>query len=226
MKKIDNIRVYAWIELIVWLLIIALCVFGIRYHNYQKQKQFKHYQIFMQDADGLIVGSPVKFLGIQIGHVTKIQIISSDVSDIYVKFIITQKDLTLPTGAIATVEGSGLGGSKALEIYPPQNKQSDKIIETKDSTRLGKVMSLFKTMFVDFDEIFTNIGNVGKQLYTPETVQSMKQNVVAPAQANDTIDILDRKLDKIIIQRQELKKKLNKMKIDRDNLNIGGKKDE
>ena len=91
MKKIDNIRVYAWIELIVWLLIIALCVFGIRYHNYQKQKQFKHYQIFMQDADGLIVGSPVKFLGIQIGHVTKIQIISSDVSDIYVKFIITQK---------------------------------------------------------------------------------------------------------------------------------------
>ena len=92
MKKFDNIRIYAWIEFVIWLVIVAILVFGIRYHHYQAQKQYKNYQIFMEDVDGLIVGSPVKFLGVQIGHVKKIQIISSDV---YIKFIITQKDLIL-----------------------------------------------------------------------------------------------------------------------------------
>ena len=138
MKKFDNIRIYAWIEFVIWLVIVAILVFGIRYHHYQAQKQYKNYQIFMEDVDGLIVGSPVKFLGVQIGHVKKIQIISSDV---YIKFIITQKDLILPTGSIATVEASGLGGSKSLEIYPPnKDNPTDRIIVTKDPTRLSKVM--------------------------------------------------------------------------------------
>ena len=82
----------------------------------------------MEDVDGLIVGSPVKFLGVQIGHVMKIQIITTDV---YIKFVVTQKDLNLPEGSIATVEASGLGGSKSLEIYPPEkDNTTDKIILT------------------------------------------------------------------------------------------------
>ena len=160
MRKPDTFRIYAWVEFAIWLIIIALCVFGIRYHHYKSQLQYKSYQIFMNDVDGLIVGSPVKFLGTQIGHVTKIQLVSSDVySDIYVKFVITEKDLTLPTGAIATVEGSGLGGSKALEIYPPEDEVVEHIISTKESTRLGKVISLFKKMFKDIDEIFVNLDH-------------------------------------------------------------------
>ena len=64
MKKLDNVRVYAWVEFVIWLIIVAVAVFGIRYHNYKVQKQYKSYQIFMEDVDGLIVGSPVKFLGV------------------------------------------------------------------------------------------------------------------------------------------------------------------
>ena len=132
MKKFDNMRVYAWIEFVIWLIIVAITVLGIRYHHYKSQQQYKSYQIFMEDVDGLIVGSPVKFLGVQIGYVKKIQIVSSS---IYIKFVITQKGLFLPVGAIATVEASGLGGSKALEIYPPPEGQAvDKIVATKDPT--------------------------------------------------------------------------------------------
>lgn len=88
MKKFDNMRVYAWIEFVIWLIIVAIAVLGIRYHHYKSQQQYKSYQIFMEDVDGLIVGSPVKFLGVQIGYVKKIQIVSSS---IYIKFVITQK---------------------------------------------------------------------------------------------------------------------------------------
>lgn len=207
MKKLDEIHIYAWVEFAIWLLIIALCVFGIRYHHHKSLKQYKSYQIFMNDVDGLIVGSPVRFLGIQIGHVTKIQLVSSDVySDIYVKFIITQKDLTLPTGAIATVEGSGLGGSKSLEIYPPKGGKQDKIIVAKDSTRLNKIMSLFNTIFKDIEEIFTNLAHTGKEL-SKMPKENVRKNVVTPAQRIDEIKILNNKLDKYIKDEKQFKNK-------------------
>ncbi len=206
MKKFDNIRVYAWVEFVIWLIIIALCVFGIRYHRHQKQSEFKSYQIFMNDVDGLIVGSPVRFLGVQIGHVNKIQIVSSDV---YVKFIITQKDLTLPTGAIATVEGSGLGGSKSLEIYPPKEDEHSKIIQAKDSTRLNKVMSLFNTIFKDFDEIFFNLGRAAKEVSTWE---ELPKNIVLPADENNGLVKFDKKLDDVIKMNKDFKKQIEIIK--------------
>lgn len=209
MKKPDTFRIYAWIEFAIWLIIITLCVFGIRYHHHKSQLQYKSYQIFMNDVDGLIVGSPVKFLGTQIGHVTKIQLVSSDVySDIYVKFIITEKDLTLPTGAIATVEGSGLGGSKSLEIYPPEDEVAERIISSKESTRLGKVISLFKKMFKDIDEIFVNLDHVGKEVSKVPKIESPKHNKVTPADLNQSVEHLNKQLDLMIKEENKLRKKM------------------
>ncbi len=209
MKKFDKLHIFAWVEFFIWMLIIAFCVFCIRYNYNKSQKQYKSYQIFINDVDGLIVGSPVRFLGMKIGHVTRIQLLSSDVySDIYVKFIITQKDLTLPTGAIATVEGSGLGGSKSLEIYPPKEKQQDnKIIAAKDSTRLNKIMSLFNTIFKDIEEIFTNLDYVGKELSDVPHDQ-MQKNVVTPAQADEGLIDINKQLDFYIDQEKKIHKNL------------------
>lgn len=192
MKKFDNIRVYAWIEFAIWLIIIAIAVLSFRYHNYQSQKQYKSYQIFMEDVDGLIVGSPVKFLGVQIGYVKKIQVISSEV---YIKFVITQKGLVLPVGAIATVEGSGLGGSKALEIYPPDpNHPKDKIIVTKDPTRLGKVMSLFDDIFKELNAIITTLDHTSRQF---DFENGIPENVVEPAEVTEGLIKFDKAVDTI-----------------------------
>ena len=208
MKKPDQYVLYACIEFVIWLIIITLCVFGIRYHFHKSQLQYKSYQIFMNDVDGLIVGSPVKFLGTQIGHVTKIQLVSSN---IYVKFIITEKDLTLPQGAIATVEGSGLGGSKALTIYPPKEKDSNNIIVAKDSTRLGKVISLFKKIFKNIDEIFTNIDYVGKEVTNVPKLNIPERNQVTPVELNESLDSINKKLDQIIEGENKFRQKLDKM---------------
>ncbi len=202
MKKLDNVRVYAWVEFVIWLIIVAVAVFGIRYHNYKVQKQYKSYQIFMEDVDGLIVGSPVKFLGVQIGHIKKIQVISSNV---YIKFVITQKGLTLPVGSIATVEASGLGGSKALEIYPSvEGAPKDKIIISKNPTRLGKVMSLFDDIFRELDSIITTLDHAGRQF---DFENDVKQNMITPADATEGLIMIEKNVDAIIDTKQKFKQK-------------------
>ena len=207
MKSVGKIRIYAWIEFAIWLIIVAVCVFGIRYHHHKTQKQFKNYQIFMEDVDGLIVGSPVKFLGIQIGHIKKIQIVSSEV---YIKFVITEKDLILPAGSIATVEASGLGGSKALEIYPPSDKSpTDKIIATKDPTRLSKVMGLFDSIFRELDSIITTLTHASNQFEFTST-GTIPKNVVMPEDANNSLDNLNKTLDTVIDAEKNFMKNFKK----------------
>ncbi len=207
MKNFGKIRVYAWVEFVIWLVIVAVTVIGIRYHHYQSQKQFKNYQIFMEDVDGLIVGSPVKFLGVQIGYVKKIQIISTDV---YIKFVITQKDLVLPVGSIATVEASGLGGSKALEIYPPdKNHKTDKIIITKDPTRLSKVMVLFDDIFRQLDSIIVTVTHASNQFEFTSS-GSIPKNVITPVEANKNLDNVNKTLDTIIDTEHKFMKNLKK----------------
>ncbi len=195
MKIFGNIRVYAWIEFIIWLFIVAFIVLGFRYYNYQNQKQYKNYQIFMEDVDGLIVGSPVKFLGVQIGYVKKIQIISTEV---YIKFVVTQKDLSLPAGSIATVEASGLGGSKALEIYSPdKNNKTDRIIIPKEPTRLSKVMGLFDSIFKELDSIVTTLGHAAGQFeFTSEG--KVPKNVITPADATESLIQVDNAVENIM----------------------------
>jgi len=205
MKRFDNIRVYAWLEFVIWLIIIAVGVLGFRYYQQINQKQYKSYQIFMEDVDGLIVGSPVKFLGVQIGYVKTIQIVASTV---YIKFVITQKELALPSGSIATVEASGLGGSKALEIYPPVKGQpADKIIMIKEPTRLGKVMSLFDDIFKELNAIFTTIDYAGRQFNLDNDV---KKNLVEPADIKEGLIKFDKNIDAIIDAKKRIKENFTK----------------
>ena len=200
MKRLNNVRVYAWVEFAIWLVIVAIIVFGIRYNQYKHQKQYKTYQIFMEDVDGLIVGSPVKFLGVQIGHIKKIQIVSSDV---YIKFIVEKDGLVLPTGSIATVEAFGLGGSKALEIYPPdKNNPTDKIIQAKDPTRLSKVMSLFDDIFRGLDSIITTLDYSASQFEFTSS-GTVPKNVIEPVETVKLLDQVNKSLDSVIKTEKE-----------------------
>ena len=158
----ENIRKYIWFEFIIWLIILCFIVIGVRIHRYKDTKKLVTYQIFLPDVDGLIKGSPVKLMGVQIGYIDKIKIVANEV---YLKLVITDKNTVLPKGAVATVEFNGMGGSKSLEIYPPtsQSIASGKIIAVQNPVRLNDSLALLGDMYNKLDSIILRMSFFAKE---------------------------------------------------------------
>lgn len=168
---------FFWIvELVIWFLILLVFSSGIIFAKYIYKKNFNTYQIFLPDVDGLIVGSPVKFMGIQIGYVNQLNIVGEDV---YVKFIITEPDVKVPYGSTATVEFSGLGGSKSLELYPPKSNKSynTKFIIPQSPKRIGDSLGLLSDMFDKFIDITYSISHFMDKIGIIRVQESSKKMI-------------------------------------------------
>ena len=152
-------------ELLIWLVIILIIVAVSTITYVSNTQKDNDYNIFMSDVDGLIVGSPVRMMGIEVGHVTKIKPTNGEV---YIKFLITDKNLTLPQGTIATVEFSGMAGSKSLELYlPDSNTYIDNnvpMITVNPPKRLHDAAGLLNDMFDKFNSILSNSSSFGNQI--------------------------------------------------------------
>ncbi len=162
MKIFEGMHKYIWVELIIWFFILCITVACVRIHYYNKQKKLVTYQIFMPDVDGIVVGSPVKFMGVQVGYIDKVKIVSNDV---YLKLVITEDGMELPKGSIATVEFNGMGGSKSLEIYPPTQESlaSKKIIVVQNPKRLHDSLGLLNDMFDKIGSISSRLSFFAKE---------------------------------------------------------------
>lgn len=157
-------RHFLWIgELFVWVLVLFLVSGGIMLAKYNYKRIFNTYQIFLPDVDGLINGSPVKMMGINIGYVNQINIVGDDV---YVKFIITESDVKIPPGSKVTVEFSGLGGSKSLEIYPPNAdvQTPGKLLIVQSPKRIHDSLGLLNDMYDKIIDITYEVSNFMDQI--------------------------------------------------------------
>ena len=162
-KERDTLYITHSGELLIWLIVILIFVgfFSIGY--IVKEKTDKNdYRVFMQDVDGLIVGSPVRMMGIDVGYVKKIKPINNEV---YVKFIITNPDVYIPQGTTVTVEFSGMAGSKSLELYPPnQLTYVDKdtpVMNVNPPKRLHDALWLLDNMYKKITSIIYTTSTFG-----------------------------------------------------------------
>ena len=162
MKIFEGIHKYIFIEFGIWFLILCIAVGAFRIYHYNKEKELVTYQIFMPDVDGLIAGSPVKFMCVQVGYIEKVKIVANDV---YLKIVITNKDVELPKGSLATVEFNGMGGSKSLEVYPPTKESlaSNKLIVVQNPKRLHDSLGLLNDMFDKIGSISTKLSFFAKE---------------------------------------------------------------
>jgi len=212
-----------WIvEVFVWIMIlfaVSGCLMLVKYNH---KRSMNTYQIFLPDVDGLINGSPVKLMGIQIGYVNQLDIVGENV---YVRFVVTEKDVKIPQGAIATVEFSGLGGSKSLELYPPTTKTepSDKLLIAQSPKRIHDSLGLLNNMFNQLMGLAYTASNFMNEMGVINP--NRKYNGVKQVKAADGfLKTSDNWLDKMQKQSDNFNNKLNNTndKIKKNKLNGNG----
>ncbi len=165
-KKEKVLRINIAGELLIWLLVILIFVsFTSLGVIFKEKNDTNDYQIFLHDVDGLIVGSPVRMMGVEVGHVTKIRPFNNET---YVKFILTNPDVSIPQGTRVTVEFSGLAGSKSLELYLPNSDViidvSTPLIQEQPPKRLHDAMGLLNNMFKKLGSIIYTTSSFGTKL--------------------------------------------------------------
>lgn len=196
-------------ELLIWLVIILIIVAVSTITYVSNTQKDNDYNIFMSDVDGLIIGSPVRMMGIEVGHVTKIKPTNGEV---YIKFLITDKNLTLPQGTIATVEFSGMAGSKSLELYlPDSNTYIDNnvpMITVNPPKRLHDAAGLLNDMFDKFNSILSNSSSFGNQIQKMDLpkVNSNGQNM------NDFLKFADDMVNESNAKAEKLGNDINKLR--------------
>lgn len=200
---------FFWIaELFIWLLILFVVSGGIMFAKYNYKKNFNTYQIFLPDIDGLINGSPVHLMGIQIGYVNQVDIVGDYV---YVKFIITEKGVKIPRGSTATVEFSGLGGSKSLELYPPDSKHipSDKYLIAQNPKRIHDALGMLNDMIGKLMDITYDVSHFMDEIGLIKNQASLN-NAKQQKSMSEFLDFSDNWLDKAQKNADKLNEKINK----------------
>lgn len=152
-------------EILFWLIIIFLFVSFSSMFYMSKSISDNDYHIYLQDVDGLIEGSPVRMMGVEVGYITKIKPINNEV---YVKFILTNPDVYIPQGTEATVEFFGMAGSKSLELYlPDENTARDNstpLLVATTPKRLHDAFDLLNKMYKKLNSIIYSVSSFGGKL--------------------------------------------------------------
>lgn len=138
--------VFLLLELLAGLLLFCLLLFlGIDKYK-EHINSHSSYTITFKDVDGLSVGSPVRLMGTQVGNVTSLELLDSE---IYVTFRVSKKSIKIPDNSTASIQFTGLAGSKSLEIMPPNTKfsTSKKVILAEEPIRINSVMQVQTAIF-------------------------------------------------------------------------------
>ena len=190
-------------ELLFWLVVILIITAFSTFNYINKVKTDNNYNIYLPDVDGLIVGSPVRMMGIEVGHITKIKPTNGEV---FVKFIIPDKSIIIPQGTVATVEFSGMAGSKSLELYLPDKQtfinKDVPILAVNPPKRLHDAMGLLNEMFDKFNAIIYTSSSFG---------QKVKQIDMPAGNAQDAgsfVNYADKMVDQANKKAVDLEKKL------------------
>lgn len=207
-------RNFREIELLIWLLIVlAFFAFGYVFFSH-KQKSYELHNIFLHDVDGLIIGSPVNLMGVPVGYVTKLKMVNDD--EVFIRFIIKDKSVKLPKGTIANVEFSGLGGSKSIELYPPNpdyvreyGLNTDDYIIAAEPQRLRDCWALLYQMFGKIGAITAKISSFGEELQAAK-LDADKNSV--EREVNNFLEFSNNWVDNIQKEMQNYKLKKNDIK--------------
>ncbi len=124
------------IEILIWAGILLVFFTGIMFAYSKFFVEPNVYNIKFKDIDGITLGSPVRFMGINVGYVRALKPKDKYIN---VQILVTEKNMKIPNGTVARVEFYGLGGSKSIELMPPESSNDDGFV-TESTIRLADVI--------------------------------------------------------------------------------------
>ena len=120
-------------------------------------------EVVFHDVNGIRPGSGVQMMGLRIGQIEEITpVINGKDSYVKVKFVITEKDVEIPTASTISIQQSGLIGEQFLEVMPPKAKTA--YIETSKSKTCIKDGNL---VFMKIDNELKAVGKIEKAEVLP-----------------------------------------------------------
>ena len=179
-KERDTIYLTHSSELLIWLIAVLIIVSISTAIFFKQTKEDNDYNIFLPDVDGLIVGSPDRMLGIEVGHVTSIKPTNEAV---FVKFLI-------------------------LELYlPDKSTYVDKttpILTVNPPKRLHDAAGLLNEMFDKLASIIYTSSSFGGK------IKFINIKTDSDANVEHFLDYADNLVDDANKKAEGLKKKLAK----------------
>ncbi len=131
------------IEIAIWVILtIATLIFAFGLHYYLVVYK-NTYNLQFTDIDGIIKGSPVRLMGVVIGHVRNLNLKNED---IIVQIVVTKKGVKIPNGSKATIAFTGIIGSKSIEIMPPESEGDFDGIIAQNPVRIKEFFKSFDIM--------------------------------------------------------------------------------
>ncbi len=180
------------IEILILIVLFCTILGGALFYVHTKIEKPNTYNIVFNDIDSIVKGSPVRFMGINIGHVIKLKR-----KDKYIicKIRVTKKGVKLPDGTRAKVAFNGLGGSKSIELLPPlTNDDSAKGIISDKALRINDFNAVFKSL----KELCVTIDNIVQGIDTEKMSVSMEKYTNP-----EGITKIDEDMEKIINQKNK-----------------------
>lgn len=166
MKKeaVNSIKLGIFVTLGITLFIVAIYYLGQRQQLFSST--FKLSAIF-KDANGLEVGNNIRFDGINVGTVDKIEIISD--TSVKVDMVIDEKIRKfLKEGVKAIVGSEGLMGSKLINLSPGRSDDEEikkgALVESGESTNIDAILLNFEIASYNAAEITNNLDTIVNSL--------------------------------------------------------------
>jgi phospholipid/cholesterol/gamma-HCH transport system substrate-binding protein len=182
MKRAQRIRLGIFILVSSLLLLILIGFFTARRLFEQKDYYYVAYQDI--SVSGLEVGSPVKFLGINVGSISEIYIDPRDVNTIIVRLAL-RRDTPVKTDAVADIVAMGITGLKTIEIRGGTQEApflvEDQFITagtslTEDITGKAEVIAFKVEQVLNNLQEFTEPENMGKFSEAVEGITVLSDN--------------------------------------------------
>lgn len=205
----QKIRVGIFVVVGTIILVVALYVIGSRQHIFSRNIAL--YAVF-DNVSGLQIGNNVRYSGINLGTVTKIEM--KEVGEILVEMSIAEKSAHfIKKNAIASINSDGLVGSMVVNIIPGNQQQvavvsgdtiqAEKSVSTNDMLKtLGKtndnVVLLSENLLTITNEIMEGKGTIGMLINDTVMSQNIQQVVVELRKASKGADMAMSEINQII----------------------------